>query len=157
MNMPSFLCDEMLGHLCRYLRAAGYDTRLANNGTSDAELLRQCHAEGRYFLTQDTLVREHQAAHGITLILPHTSLDRLAAAITSTGCPMPSPAACSTTRRWWQRMQPQRHLCRRMHGGTAKHCDAARCAAGSTGAARTGSACGRSWKRCRILRADRNR
>lgn len=83
MNAPRFLCDEMLGHLCRYLRAAGYDTLLANNGTSDAELLRQCQAEGRHFLTQDQLVREHNAAHGIALILPHTTLDRLAAMVGS--------------------------------------------------------------------------
>ncbi len=76
--MPRFLCDEMLGRLCRYLRAAGYDTLLANNGASDAELLRQCHAEGRYFLTQDALVREHKAANGIALILPHAPLDHIA-------------------------------------------------------------------------------
>lgn len=77
--MPHFLCDEMLGRLCRYLRAAGYDTLLARNGARDAELLRQCHAECRHFLTQDSLVREHKAARGITLILPHVSLDELAA------------------------------------------------------------------------------
>lgn len=76
---PRFLCDEMLGSLCRYLRAAGYDTLLAQNGTSDAELLRQCHAEGRQFLTQDLLVREHKAARGMALILPHEGLDHLAA------------------------------------------------------------------------------
>ena len=76
---PRFLCDEMLGRLCRYLRAAGYDTLLARNGASDAELLRQCHAEKRYFLTQDQLVHEHKAARGVALILPHGSLDRLAA------------------------------------------------------------------------------
>ena len=73
-----FLCDEMLGRLCRYLRAAGYDALLAQGGANDAELLRQCHAEGRYFLTQDQLVREHKAARGVALILPHGDLDRLA-------------------------------------------------------------------------------
>jgi uncharacterized protein with PIN domain len=78
-TMPRFLCDEMLGRLCRYLRAAGYDALLARNGTSDAELLRQCHAEGRHFLTQDMLVREHKAARGVALILPHVNLDHLAA------------------------------------------------------------------------------
>ena len=77
--MPRFLCDEMLGRLCHYLRAAGYDTQFASNGASDAELLRQCHNEGRNFLTQDTLVREHKAARGIALILPHMPLDGLAA------------------------------------------------------------------------------
>ena len=81
MNAPRFLCDEMLGHLCRYLRAAGYDTLLENNGASDAELLRRCRVEGRYFLTQDTLLRAHKAADGIALILPHTTLDRLAALV----------------------------------------------------------------------------
>lgn len=80
--LPRFLCDEMLGHLCRYLRAAGYDTLFAQNGSSDAELLRQCHAEGRHFLTKDTLVREHKAANGVALILPHKNLDWLSHAFT---------------------------------------------------------------------------
>ncbi len=76
---PRFLCDEMLGSLCRYLRAAGYDALMAQNGASDAALLRQCHAEGRHFLTQDALVGEHKAARGVALILPHENLDHLAA------------------------------------------------------------------------------
>lgn len=73
-----FLCDEMLGQLCRYLRAGGYDTALAQNGESDAALLRQCHEQGRHFLTQDVLVREHKAARNVALILPHDKLDVLA-------------------------------------------------------------------------------
>ncbi|HEY5995092.1 MAG TPA: Mut7-C RNAse domain-containing protein [Gallionellaceae bacterium] len=77
--MPRFLCDEMLGHLCRYLRAAGFDTLLAQNGASDAELLRLCHEQGRQFLTRDRLVGEHKAARGVALILPHENLDHLAA------------------------------------------------------------------------------
>ena len=81
--MPRFLCDEMLGRLCRYLRAAGYDALLSAGGHSDSKLLRQCHTEGRYFLTQDQLVREHKAAHGVALILPHGDLDRLAALVTA--------------------------------------------------------------------------
>lgn len=78
---PRFLCDEMLGQLCRYLRAAGYDTLFANNGHQDRDLLRQCHDEGRYFLTQDQLVREHKAARDIALILPQGDTDQLAALI----------------------------------------------------------------------------
>jgi uncharacterized protein with PIN domain len=78
-NAPRFMCDEMLGHLCRYLRAAGYDTLLAQNGESDAALLRRCQEQGRQFLTRDALVREHKAAAGVALILPHEDLDRLAA------------------------------------------------------------------------------
>jgi uncharacterized protein len=82
-DMPRFLCDEMLGRLCHYLRAAGYDTPLARDGESDALLLQQCHAEGRYFLTEDTLIREHKAAHGVALILPPVDLNHLAALLTA--------------------------------------------------------------------------
>ncbi len=76
---PRFLCDEMLGGLCRYLRAAGYDTLFANNGHQDRVWLRQCHEEGRYFLTQDLLVSEHKAARDVAFILPQGELDELAA------------------------------------------------------------------------------
>lgn len=80
MNIqPRFLCDEMLGRLCRYLRAAGYDTLLASGGRRDREWLQLCHEEGRYFLTQDRLVREHKAAHEVALILPQGDLEALAA------------------------------------------------------------------------------
>lgn len=77
--LPRFLCDEMLGRLCRYLRAAGYDTLLAAGGHSDRTWLRLCREEGRYLLTQDQLVREHNAANGVALILPQGDLDHLAA------------------------------------------------------------------------------
>lgn len=80
-QQPRFLCDEMLGQLCRYLRAAGYDTVFANNGHQDRVWLQQCHEEGRYFLTQDQLVIEHKAARGIALILPQGDLDELAAIV----------------------------------------------------------------------------
>jgi uncharacterized protein with PIN domain len=80
---PRFLCDEMLGQLCRYLRAAGYDTLLANNGHQDRVLLQQCHDEGRFFLTQDQLIREHKAARNIALILPQGNADELAALLSA--------------------------------------------------------------------------
>jgi uncharacterized protein len=82
-STPRFLCDEMLGQLCRYLRAAGYDTLLAHNGHQDRVLLQQCHEEGRFFLTQDQLVREHKAARDIALILPQGNIDQLAAILRS--------------------------------------------------------------------------
>ena len=75
---PRFLCDEMLGKLCRYLRAAGYDTLFTNNGYPDRDLLRQCREQGRHFLTQDQLIREHKAAQGVAFILPQGDLDHLA-------------------------------------------------------------------------------
>jgi hypothetical protein len=80
---PRFLCDEMLGHLCRYLRAAGYDTLLANNGRTDRELLKLCHDEGRYFLTLDSLVMEHKASAGVAVLLPQGDLDHHAATLTA--------------------------------------------------------------------------
>lgn len=78
---PRFLCDEMLGHLCRYLRAAGYDTLFDTNGLPDRELLRQCKVQGRYFLTNDQLIIEHKAALGVAYILPNVELDQLAAIV----------------------------------------------------------------------------
>lgn len=80
-GVPRFLCDEMLGRLARYLRAAGYDTRLATPGTTDRELLRQAIEEGRYFLSCDRLILEHRAASGVVWLLAPGSLDVLAAAV----------------------------------------------------------------------------
>ncbi len=78
---PRFLCDEMLGHVCRYLRAAGYDTLFDCSGLPDRELLKLCHEQGRTFLTQDRLIIEHKAALGVAFILPVAGLDQLAAII----------------------------------------------------------------------------
>src|SRR4030067_3505687 len=79
--IPRFLCDEMLGRLCRYLRAAGYDALFANGGRSDGELLRQCREEERYFLTQDPLVQGHKAARGGALLLLQGDRDRVSAPV----------------------------------------------------------------------------
>jgi uncharacterized protein with PIN domain len=48
-----FLCDEMLLRLARLLRAAGYDTYLAHDGQSDAELLELARTENRVLVTRD--------------------------------------------------------------------------------------------------------
>jgi uncharacterized protein with PIN domain len=48
-----FLCDEMLFRLARLLRAAGYDTYLAQGGQRDAELLAIARAENRVLVTRD--------------------------------------------------------------------------------------------------------
>lgn len=78
---PRFLCDEMLGRLARYLRAAGYDTGLAAAGTTDRELLRTAVAEGRHFLTCDRQILEHRVAPGVACLLVPGPLDALAAAV----------------------------------------------------------------------------
>ena len=48
-----FLCDEMLVHLARLLRAAGYDTYLASNAEPDSELVKLARREGRILVTRD--------------------------------------------------------------------------------------------------------
>jgi uncharacterized protein len=48
-----FLCDEMLKGLGRWLRAAGYDTAIAEGGGRDRDLARRSAAEGRVLLTKD--------------------------------------------------------------------------------------------------------
>lgn len=81
--LPRFLCDEMLGRLCRYVRAAGYDTPFDNNGLPDRELLRLCNEQGRYFLTQYQLIIEHNAGRGVAFILPQGELDYIAGIATA--------------------------------------------------------------------------
>jgi hypothetical protein len=81
--MDRFLCDEMLGQLCRYLRAAGYDAALASDGMRDRVLLQQCQAEERRFLTLDRRIHEHKAAAGVAMVLPSTRLEDQAQTLAS--------------------------------------------------------------------------
>jgi uncharacterized protein with PIN domain len=55
-------CDEMLGRLGRWLRAAGYDTAIAEDGMSDAEIVARCIAEARILITRDRHLEAR--AHG---------------------------------------------------------------------------------------------
>lgn len=48
-----FLCDEMLARLGRWLRAAGYDTVVAEDATPDQELEELALKEDRYLITRD--------------------------------------------------------------------------------------------------------
>ena len=52
-----FLCDAMLGGLARWLRAAGYDSLLAEGGWPDRELIDLCAREDRILLTKDRQLR----------------------------------------------------------------------------------------------------
>ncbi len=76
-----FLCDEMLGRLARYLRAAGYDTTLAHGGMPDAALLQMARAERRHFLTRDQRVLEHLAARDVAFLVPAGDLTAIAAVL----------------------------------------------------------------------------
>jgi len=51
-------CDEMLGRLGHWLRAAGYDTAIAEGGMADAEIVAHCLAENRILGTRDRHLEE---------------------------------------------------------------------------------------------------
>ena len=53
MNVVRLYCDEMLARLGRWLRAAGYDTAIAESGLADTGIIAQCAAEGRILVTRD--------------------------------------------------------------------------------------------------------
>jgi uncharacterized protein with PIN domain len=78
-----FLCDEMLGRLARYLRAAGYDTTQAAGGAADGALLAQARREGRRFVTCDSRIVLHRSAGGVAIVLPRGTLDELARALSA--------------------------------------------------------------------------
>ena len=80
-SAPRFLCDEMLKGLARWLRAAGYDTAVPADGSSDRDLLQCARAEGRLLLTRDRKLLEHRGAVGAVLLLRCESLDRCAAVL----------------------------------------------------------------------------
>ncbi|HEC19874.1 MAG TPA: hypothetical protein ENI97_11095 [Gammaproteobacteria bacterium] len=64
-----FLCDEMLRKLGHWLRAAGYDTVIAVQGTRDRDLLQQAIAEDRLLITRDQKLTEYREAPGVVLLL----------------------------------------------------------------------------------------
>ncbi len=72
---PRLLCDEMLMRLGRWLRAAGYDTGLANNGESDRELFQRARREHRHLLTRDRKLLEYRHADGTVILLRGNALD----------------------------------------------------------------------------------
>lgn len=68
-----FLCDAMLGHLGRRLRAAGYDTRIAHGTHRDREFVALARAERRFFLTCDRHIHEIKGADSVLVYLPENS------------------------------------------------------------------------------------
>lgn len=75
---PRFLVDEMLQRLGRWLRAAGYDTRIATHAEADYYLLRQAIDEGRLLLTRDRKLLEHRRAPGTVILLSADTLEACA-------------------------------------------------------------------------------
>jgi uncharacterized protein with PIN domain len=77
-----FVCDEMLAGLARWLRAAGYDTVLAQGGQRDRELLDTAAAEDRILLTTDRALASARPAVR-TVLLPAKGVDAQARAVTA--------------------------------------------------------------------------
>ena len=64
-----FVCDEMLQGLGRWLRTAGYDTKIATNGEDDRALLKWARKEGRLFLTRDRRLLSENGAYAESVVL----------------------------------------------------------------------------------------
>ena len=78
INHYRFVCDVMLARLARYLRAAGYDTQLAEGHERDAEIVGRAAAQDRWLLTLDRQMLEHKAAQGRVLLLAHGTVEQQA-------------------------------------------------------------------------------
>jgi len=68
----------MLARLARYLRAAGYDTLLAEPQVPDAELVRRAVDENRWLVTLDRQILEHKAGRGRVRLLPQGTVQEQA-------------------------------------------------------------------------------
>jgi uncharacterized protein with PIN domain len=66
---PRFLCDRMLMRLGRWLRAAGYDTAMAEDHHDDKALVERARAERRLLLTCDRKMLEIRHADEAVLLI----------------------------------------------------------------------------------------
>jgi uncharacterized protein with PIN domain len=53
LTQPRFLCDAMLGSLCRWLRFFGFDSEYAGVEADDSVIGSRAEVEGRWLLTAD--------------------------------------------------------------------------------------------------------
>lgn len=72
MKERRFICDRMVGSLCRYLRLMGYDTLDANdlppgNRREDTNLLNTANREYRLILTRDAELARRGREHALYL------------------------------------------------------------------------------------------
>lgn len=78
-----FLCDEMLKRLGRWLRAAGYDTLIQENGGADRSMLQVARREGRLLITRDHKLMEFRDAADTVVLLHSNTLQECIAELTS--------------------------------------------------------------------------
>lgn len=67
----------MLQRLGRWLRTAGYDAEIVNDGRHDYELIQQARKENRLFLSCDQALSEYRGADKVVVILDAGTLDEL--------------------------------------------------------------------------------
>jgi uncharacterized protein len=79
--VPRFFCDEMLRGLGRWLRAAGYDTLIAEGGLPDRVLARRCAEEDRVLLTKDRHLAATVTGIAPVVLVPGDSIDKAARAL----------------------------------------------------------------------------
>lgn len=68
-----FICDGMLGTLCKYLRILGQDAAYSNEGL---KILVRARAEGRVILTRNTRLRDQR---GVFFLVPGDAREQLRA------------------------------------------------------------------------------
>jgi uncharacterized protein with PIN domain len=71
----------MLKRLGRWLRAAGYDTRIQEDGGSDSAMLQAARREGRLLVTRDHKLLEFRYAPGTVILLRGNTLNECIAAL----------------------------------------------------------------------------
>jgi uncharacterized protein len=78
-----FICDEMLKRLGRWLRAAGYDTLIQENGGADGAMLRDARREVRLLITRDHKLMEFRNAADTVVLLHGNTLQECVDELTS--------------------------------------------------------------------------
>jgi uncharacterized protein with PIN domain len=69
------LCDEMLKGVGRWLRAAGYDVAIVDDGARDDDLLARAAADHRLLLTCDRRLAERAGPDATVVVLGTESFD----------------------------------------------------------------------------------
>lgn len=77
-----YICDEMLIRLARWLRAAGYDTELAEHGINDRDLMAHATVNDRLILTRDRKFLERRGADSQVFLVVSGTIDEQVREIT---------------------------------------------------------------------------
>jgi uncharacterized protein with PIN domain len=82
-DAPAFLCDRMLVRLGRWLRAAGYDTAIAEGPAPDRDLIERAVVERRLLITRDRKLTEFREAPKLVIFLEANGVAACAREVTT--------------------------------------------------------------------------